>query len=227
MKLKHGIVYSASSGNLSGAIVAGGKNGSVLYTRTRKKFMMSDAATNHKVFFKRVSQAWRVVNPSIRLKWNAVSSNFYRMNKYGSSVPYTGFQLFFRFNYFRLLSGFGLSNLVPTGTYNETALPCSVVCSSSMSSMYHFYSRVASVNFRAVIFASPVFKSESMFRESSLKYIVTSTCFSVSPRNILSFYRAVFSDTFVSGHFIFFKFAFFDVSGQPFYPTQTFCCKIS
>ena len=227
MKLKHGIVYSASSGNLSGAIVAGGKNGSVLYTRTRKKNMVSNSASQHKVFFKRVSQLWRSASASNVSKWNNYAASVSKLSIFGVRRAFTGYQLFFHYNFDRMLAGSSPSTSFSFLSDNFIINLDHITANASLLSLRLYYTPSSFSSNSLLIFATKPLPAGKVPVKSDYKFIARFNGNTTSPRNIYSFYRLIFGDVLVSGLYVYIKFRQYCPSGYPYYPTSYFNCKIA
>jgi len=227
MKLKHSLVYSSSSGNLGGAIVASGHNGSVLYNRTRKKRAISNKQSQRRSAFLRISQAWRTLSPSVVAKYNFAAKTVKRPSFNGSLHSFTGFQLYFYVNFYRMLSGFApLTQFLFYGKI-EFAHPYSFTLVNSLSLFYFSYTKVSSLQQRVLIFATKQYAKSVNLSDNDYVFVLSWWVDNPPPYNIFSGYKAIFPDTLVKGSVIYLKCIQICSVGLPVYPTIYCSCIIT
>lgn len=227
MKLKHGIVYSSSSGNLGGAIVQSGSHGSTLYMRTRKTRRIAAIDCKHRRIFDFLSKKWRKLSKYRVAQWNTAALSFKRNNFFESVRPLTGFQLFVRFNFYRILS---TGVFYDSFAFYATKEICSIVRFVSVASsntLTVYKSITLDTNIRVCIFATSQRKNSVVPSTGSFKYITSVSGHASSPQSLVAAYRAVYPDSLVSGYFLFFKTVMFTPLGLPYYPAYHFSCKIT
>lgn len=219
MKLKHGIVYSSSSGNLGGSIVQSGSHGSTLYMRTRKKVGMSNKQSQRRAAMLRITSAWRTLRPSVVKAYNHASKSIIRSSFDGSVRTFTGYQLFFYVNYYRLLSGFTLATSFSFYRTVEYAHPYRFSIIVSLSRFNFYFNTVSPIQQRVLVFATRQFNTSVRLKDSDYLFIISWWVDNPSPFNIYNYYKSVFPAPLIPGSTIYLKCVQICSLGLPVYPT--------
>jgi len=226
MKLKHSLVYSSSSGNLGGSIVASGHNGSVLYNRTRKKRAVSNKQTQRRSAFLRIVAAWRTLDNLTLSKYNIAATEIARVNRFSGTRCFTGFQLFFYVNFQRSLLPASMLLSYPFIGAPLTIFPISFIYNKPLSSVLFNFTTAGDVSQRFFVFAQPISSLSAKLSPKSYKFLFSLYGNFVSPYNFKSIYLSVFPRGFISGSCISFKVTLSNFYGKPYYPAQYFTCLI-
>jgi hypothetical protein len=192
MKLKHGILYSSSSGNFSGGTVQSGVNGSTLYIRSRKKRVESSSHLFSKsIFFSLASYRSNFLKYSAK-PWAVYASNFTLPNRFSARRPMTAWELFCYFNQLRLMSGQSIQHWFNVLRYNVSIGVYTFLCVNSPFSLIASYAPAISYGHRHLIFCSVSSKGYCKNYNKSFRFLTYLYDVRPSPFELTSFFLDVF-----------------------------------
>jgi hypothetical protein len=205
MKVKHGLVYSSSSGNLSGGTVARTSKGGALFIRPRRKVSQRSPSQNNRaliklivMYYKRLSSA-SLFNLKLKL-----GSNLF-IGKNGLTFIPSLFQLYWHFAYYLSKSGFGIIFNIQSIILPTAPILCSISAVFSSQSLIIAHNLGPSSSRVGCVFASPIFKLNSNFNYNSLVFLCNLNKTNYPVYNISTLYFSRFKAQLPSSGFIVFR----------------------
>jgi hypothetical protein len=220
MKLKHGLVYSSSSGNIGGATVNRGRHGANLFIRHRKKKVISNQAVINKAYFKLIAQSWRTLTKAQVSVFNSTAKLCNFRSSAGNVYTPSGYQIFFYINFYLLLAG---RVIVKTSTFNalpKTFITPAFTCNFS-NAILNIAHNIASTSGRDyLVFCTAPLPASSIISDKDYRYLVSCNSTNRPSFNVFALYTALFKYTDFLNKKVFFKIINRNTGTLPLYITN-------